>query len=224
MKILLIEDDKDLCRNIVLALNQSGYITESCHTGTDGLFLAKSHSYDAIILDRMLPEMDGLTLLASLRRQHNTTPVILATALNRLGDRIDGLDAGADDYIVKPFAVEELMARLRAIARRSKNLQLSPALTLSGLSLDPQQHLLKYQDMALTLSKKESAALEFFMRNPGQILPRSRILSYVWGSDSEVEEGNLDNYIYFLRRRLKSIGAPVRLTTIHGTGYRLDTD
>ena len=149
--------------------------------------------------------------------------MILATALNRLGDRIDGLDAGADDYIVKPFAVEELMARLRAIGRRSKTMQLSPDLTILGLSLDPRQHLLKYQDKSLTLSKKESAALEFFMRNPGQILPRSRILSYVWGSDWEVEEGNLDNYIYFLRRRLKSIGAPVRLTTIHGTGYRLDT-
>ncbi len=223
MRILLIEDDIDLCRNIALALNPCGYETEACHTGTDGLFLARSQIYDAIVLDRMLPEMDGLTLLKSLRQQNICTPVILATALNRLGDRIDGLDAGADDYIVKPFAVEELMARLRAIGRRSKTMQLSPDLTILGLSLDPRQHLLKYQDKSLTLSKKESAALEFFMRNPGQILPRSRILSYVWGSDWEVEEGNLDNYIYFLRRRLKSIGAPVRLTTIHGTGYRLDT-
>lgn len=224
MRILLIEDDKDLCRNLSLALNQSGYETETCHTGTDGLFLAKSQSYDAIVLDRMLPEMDGLTLLEALRRQNIQTPVILATALNRLNDRIDGLDAGADDYIVKPFAVEELMARLRAVTRRSGPFQGSPGLTLAGLFLDPAQHLLKYQGQTLTLSKKETSMLEFFMRNPGRILPRSRILSYVWGSHAEVEDGNLDNYIYFLRRRLRSVHAPVRLTTIHGLGYRLDTD
>lgn len=224
MRILMIEDDKDLCQNISLALKHSGYDTEYCHTGTDGLFLAKSQAYDAIVLDRMLPEMDGITVLESLRRQNISTPIILATALDRLNDRIDGLDAGADDYLVKPFAVEELMARLRAVTRRPGNLNLSPGLCLCGLSLDPGQHLLSYQDLSLTLSKRETALLEFFMRSPGHTLPRSRILSYVWGSHAEVEDGNLDNYIYFLRRRLKSIKAPLRLTTVHGVGYRLDTD
>ncbi|NBH70536.1 DNA-binding response regulator [Clostridiaceae bacterium] len=223
MRILMIEDDKDLCKNITLALKQAGYETDCCHTGTDGLFLARSHAYDAIILDRLLPEADGMTVLAALRRQDISTPVILATALDRLNDRIDGLDAGADDYLVKPYAVEELMARLRAVTRRPGNLQLSNRLSLAGLSLDPAQHQLEYGGSSFTLSKKESALLEFFLRNPRQILPRNRILSYVWGFCSEVEDGNLDNYIYFLRRRLKAIDAPVCLTTIHGIGYRLDT-
>ena len=224
MRILMIEDDKDLCRNIVLALKQSGYETECCHTGSDGLFLAKSQAYDAIILDRMLPEIDGLTVLESLRRQNIPTPVILATALDGLNVRVCGLDAGADDYLVKPFAPEELMARIRAVTRRPHRLQASPRLSLSGLSLDPEQRLLEYGNVSLALSKRESALLEFFLRNPRCTLPRSRILSYVWGSHSEVEDGNLDNYIYFLRRRLKAAGAPVKLVTVHGIGYRLEDE
>ena len=222
MRILIIEDDKDLCQNILLALEQAGYHTECCHTGSDGLYLAKTNTYDAIILDRMLPESDGLAILESLRRQNITTPVILATALDRLHDRIGGLDAGADDYLVKPFAVEELMARLRAITRRSGNLRLSKHLSLSGLSLDPEQNLLQYGSVSLTLSKREGALMEFFLRHPHQTLPRSQLMAYVWGG-AEVEDGNLDNYIHFLRRRLKSTNAPVRLTTVHGIGYRLET-
>lgn len=222
MRILMIEDDKDLCQNISLALKQSGWETDCCHTGNDGLYLARTYPYDAIILDRMLPETDGMKVLESLRRQNITTPVILATALDRLYDRIDGLDAGADDYLVKPFAVEELMARLRAVTRRSANLRLSPKLSLSGLSLDPEQHLLEYGTVSLTLSRREGTLMEFFLRHPHQTLPRSQIIAYVWGG-CEVEDGNLDNYIHFLRRRLKTVKAPVRLATVHGIGYRLET-
>ena len=124
MRILIIEDDQDLCRFIALTLEQSGYATDICHTGNDGLFYAQNHPYDAIILDRMLPGLDGLFVLSSLRRQGIRTPVILATALDGLHDRVNGLDAGADDYLVKPFAVEELMARIRAVTRRPGNLQI----------------------------------------------------------------------------------------------------
>ncbi|MCI9360685.1 MAG: response regulator transcription factor [Hungatella sp.] len=223
MRILVIEDDKDLCWLICQSLKEAGYETDHCHTGTDGLFYARNQVYDAIILDRMLPEIDGLTVLEALRRHKIQTPVILATALNGLHDRINGLDAGADDYLPKPFAVEELMARIRAVTRRSGNLLISSDLTLFGLSLNPDSHQLNYDGTSLTLSKKESALLEYFMKNPNQTLPRSRILSYVWGSSSDVEEGNLDNYIYFLRRRLKSLHAPIRLTTVHGVGYRLES-
>lgn len=223
MRILIIEDDQDLCRLIALALNQSGCKTDCCYTGSDGLFYAKNQAYDAIILDRMLPEIDGLTVLSALRRQGVKTPVILATALGGLPDRISGLDAGADDYLVKPFAVEELLARIRAVTRRPGNLNLSPALTAYGLSLDPTCRRLDYGDSSVTLSKKESALLEYLMKNPGQTLPRPMILSYVWGSSCDVEEGNLDNYIYFIRRRLKTLKAPVKLTTVHGVGYRLET-
>ena len=222
MKILLIEDDRDLSRLICLSLHQAGYDTDTCYTGNDGLFYAKNQVYDAIILDRMLPEIDGLTVLEALRRTDIKTPVILTTALGSLHDRVDGLDAGADDYLVKPFALEELMARIRAVTRRPGNLQTSSALSVWGLSLEPCERRLTLKDRSLRLSKKESALLEYFMKNPGQTLPRSMILSYVWGASSEVEEGNLDNYIYFLRRRLKSLNAPVNLTTVHGTGYRLE--
>ena len=222
MRILIIEDDQDLCRFIALALEQSECAFDICHTGNDGLFFAKIKVYDAIILDRMLPELDGLTVLKSLRRHGVLTPIILATALDGLHDRIDGLDAGADDYLVKPFAVEELMARVRAVTRRPGNLQISPSITALGLTLTPDSRRLDFNGASLTLSKKEAALLGFFLKNPGQTLPRARILSYVWGASSEVEEGNLDNYIYFLRRRLKSLDAPVRLTTIHGVGYRLE--
>ncbi len=222
MRILIIEDDQDLCRFIALALEQSGCAFDICHTGNDGLFFAKNQVYDAIILDRMLPELDGLTVLKALRRHGILTPVILATALDGLCDRIDGLDAGADDYLVKPFAVEELMARIRAVTRRPGNLQISPSITALGLTLTPDSRRLDFNGASLTLSKKEAALLGFFLKNPGQTRPRARILSYVWGASSEVEEGNLDNYIYFLRRRLKSLKAPIQLTTIHGVGYRLE--
>ncbi len=222
MRILVIEDDLDLSQLICLALKQAGCSADICSTGSEGLFYARTQVYDAIILDRMLPEIDGLTVLESLRRRKIVTPVILATALDGLHDRISGLDAGADDYLVKPFAVEELMARIRAVTRRPVNLQTSPCLSVFGLSLEPDSRRLDCGSASLTLSKKESALLEYFMKNPGQTLPRPMILSYVWGASSEVEEGNLDNYIYFLRRRLKSLGASARLTTIHGIGYRLE--
>lgn len=222
MRILIVEDNLDLCKNICLSLNQAGYQTDQCHTGSEGLYYALNQIYDVIILDRMLPEMDGMTLLSALRRKGIQVPVILATALDGLHDRIDGLDAGADDYIVKPYAVEELMARIRAVTRRPGKLKISQTLTFAGICYDPDQHEMSYQASTVTLSKKESALFEYFMRNTNQTLPRQRILSYVWGNDSEVEDGNLDNYIYFLRRRLKSLGAPAKLTTIHGVGYRLE--
>lgn len=221
MRVLMIEDDKDLCRNIRLMLEASGYETDCCYSGDDGLFNARNQTYDVIILDRMLPQIDGLTVLQSLRRQGIQTPVILATALDGLNDRIDGLDAGADDYLVKPFAIEELMARIRAVTRRPAKLQDPTHLNVFGLCLEPEQRLLSCKDLSINLSKRESTLLECFLRNPNQTLPRARILSYVWGSTAEVEDGNLDNYIYFLRRRLKSIHAPVKLVTVHGVGYQL---
>ena len=160
MKILLIEDDRDLSHLICLALNQAGMDTDACH---------------AIVLDRMLPEIDGLTILEALRRRGIKTPVILTTALGTLHDRIDGLDAGADDYLVKPFAIEELMARLRAVTRRPANLHTSSVLSAFGLSLDPCERRLTVGDASVSLSKRESALLEYFMKNPGQTLPRSMI-------------------------------------------------
>ena len=222
MRILLIEDDKALCESLLLALKQAGYGADACHTGTDGLLLSSSGIYDCLIIDRMLPEMDGLTLLEALRRQGVSTPAIFSTALDGLHDRVRGLDAGADDYLVKPYAIEELLARIRAVTRRPGRIADDETLSLQGLCLDPARRELSYLEARISLSKKETALFEYFLKNPGRTLSRSAILNYAWGSLSEVEDGNLDKYIYFLRRRLRALKAPVRIVTAHGTGYRME--
>ena len=222
MRILFVEDDKELCDAIKLQLEQAGYVTDCCCQGQEAFYYAAEYPYDVIILDRMLPQMDGLSVLGGLRRMNITTPVIITTALDGINDRIDGLDAGADDYLVKPYAVGELLARIRALTRRPGNFKQSPAAACLNISLDPEKRELTGPQGTLQRSKRESALMEYLIRNAGQVLPRGLILSYIWGPDSEVEDGNLDNYIYFLRRRLKSIGALPRIKTVHGIGYRLD--
>lgn len=222
MRILLVEDDKELCEAIKLKLEQAGYTADCCGQGQDAFYYAAEYPYDAIILDRMLPQMDGLSVLEGLRRMGITTPVIITTALDGINDRINGLDAGADDYLVKPYAPEELLARIRAVGRRPGNFTQAQAKIFSNINLDPDKRELTGPAGMVQLSKRESALMEYLMRNSGQVLPRGLILSYIWGPDSEVEDGNLDNYIYFLRRRLKSVGACAQIRTIHGVGYRLE--
>lgn len=225
MRILLVEDDKTLCDTIGVQLEQAGYQVDLCYRGDDALCYATEYPYDVLILDRMLPGLNGLSLLQTVRQKGIPVPVIITTALDGLHDRIDGLDAGADDYLVKPFAVEELLARIRAVTRRQGRTLETSRLIFSNLCLDTVKHELSMTDgnsFPTTLSGRESALLEYLMRNAGQTLPRSLILSYVWGPDSEVEEGNLDNYIYFLRRRLKAVHGAVKIKTVHGVGYRLE--
>ena len=221
MRLLLIEDDKELCKALLIHFQSQGYETDVCHTGTDGLFYALQHVYDLMILDRMLPELDGLTLLSALRQKGIQTPVILATAMDSLNDKISGLDCGADDYITKPFAPEELLARIRALARRPGNFRKEAVYSFGDLEFDPGRQELSSQGKTLSLSKKESALLEYLIKNKENPVKRPMLLSYVWGSDAEVEEGNLDNYIYFLRRRLRSLKSRVQIRTIHGVGYSL---
>lgn len=222
MRILLIEDDRKLGNNIKAALDQANYQLDICYTGSDGILYASAQPYDAIILDRMLPDIDGMILLQSLRKKGIQTPIILETALDGINDRIDGLDAGADDYIVKPYSIHELMARIRAIVRRPGRIDISPVLKAWDMELDPPKHELNYQGTTLSLSKKETELMSFFMRNTNQTLPRTLILSYVWGIESDVDEGNLENYIYFIRRRLKNLNARIQIKTIHGVGYRME--
>lgn len=200
MRILLVEDDKILCSTVAMQLEQAGYQVDQCYRGDDALYYATEYPYDVLILDRMLPSLDGLSLLQAIRQKSVMTPVIITTALDGVGDRIDGLDAGADDYLVKPFAVEELLARIRAVTRRPGRTADTANLTFGSLSLDAVKHELTREGASsetVTLSGRESSLLEYLMRNAGRTLPRNAILSYVWGPDSEVEAGNLDNYIYF---------------------------
>ena len=218
MRILLVEDDKILCSTVAMQLEQAGYQVDQCYRGDDALYYATEYPYDVLILDRMLPSLDGLSLLQAIRQKSVMTPVIITTA-------IDGLDAGADDYLVKPFAVEELLARIRAVTRRPGRTADTANLTFGSLSLDTVKHELTREGASsetVTLSGRESSLLEYLMRNAGRTLPRNAILSYVWGPDSEVEAGNLDNYIYFLRRRLKALHGNAKIQTVHGVGYRLE--
>ena len=222
MRVLLIEDDLDLCEAVRCHLLKDHYQTDICNSGTDALYYASHQAYDAIILDRMLPEVDGMTILQSIRRNGIQTPIILATAMNDISDRIDGLDAGADDYIVKPFDVLELMARIRALTRRPAALLSDHTLTFGDLDLNKEKQELSCKNQLLSLSKRETDLFEYFMKNAEQTLPRSLILTHIWGPDTEVEDGNLDNYIHFLRKRLKYLVSRTKIITIHGVGYRME--
>ena len=174
MKILLIEDDEVLCKTIQMSLTKAGYDTEICHTGTDGFLYACSGAYDCLIIDRMLPEMDGLTLLQALRRRKIQTPAIFSTALDGLNDRINGLDAGADDYIAKPYAIEELLARIRAVTRRLGRIEEECTLTFEDLVFLPEHRELRYQNASVSLSKKRILPPGiFFQKSRQDTEPRS---------------------------------------------------
>ncbi|WP_310604693.1 response regulator transcription factor [Anaerosporobacter sp.] len=222
MRILLIEDDEQLCFSIAYQLENQGFHIDTCIDGEDALLFMKENIYDLILLDRMLPHIDGITLLKKLRQQNNSTPVIILTALGELSDKIMGLDAGADDYLVKPFAIEELLARIRSINRRPRQWTDTDSLTYSDITFSPSTNSLTGSLGTCTLSKKEGTLLEFFMRNSAQILPRTTLLTKVWGPYAEIEDGNLDNYIHFIRRRLKAVSSTTTIKTHRGVGYRLE--
>ena len=222
MRILLIEDDETLCQTIPFQLRQEGFFVDVTMNGEDGLHFAREQLHDLILLDRMLPGLDGMEVLNLLRRENVQTPVIFLTALGQLHDRTTGLNNGADDYIVKPFAFEELLARIRCVLRRPAVIRLSEKLTFGDIQYEPHTLTLSRDDNTTVLSKRLGDLLELFLRNPGQTLPRETILLRVWGMDAEVEDGNLDNYTYFLRRSLRKVGSQVQLATVRGVGYRLE--
>ncbi len=221
LKILLIEDDKDLCETLKYRLEKEDCAVEVCHDGEEGLYYMEENLHDLIILDRMLPSMDGVTVLTKAREHHVTTPVIFLTALGELQDKVSGLNCGADDYMVKPFAFEELMARIRCLMRRPGKWEGSSGLTMGDITYDPETKRLFNGPRECTLSRREGDLLEVFLRNPGQTLTRAVLINRVWGLDSDVEEGNLDNYIHFLRRRLKAVESTLTLKTVRGVGYRV---
>lgn len=222
MRILMIEDDRNLCAAVKYQLKKEGFSVDISHDGEEGLALIIEQVHDLVLLDRMLPCMDGLTVLAKARARGIRVPVILVTALGELSDRVSGLDTGADDYIVKPFAFEELMARIRCLLRRPATYANENLAVFGGLTYDSSQKILTNSGLSCSLSRREGELMELFLRNPNQTLPRLLILSRVWGPDAEVEDGNLDNYIYFLRRRLKTVQSPLSIRAVRGVGYRLE--
>lgn len=224
MRILLVEDDPDLCIAVKTHLLKEGYDVDPCGNGADALDLALAQAYDLIILDRMLPECDGLSVVSALRRRGSTVPVLMVTAMNDVHDRVDGLDAGADDYLIKPFAIEEMLARIRALSRRPAQWESARTIGYADLSLDIGRHSVTGPLGEKTLSKREAQLFEVLMRNPARVLPRDLLLSRVWGPNAPVEDGNLDNYILFLRRRLKSVGSTVQIKTLRSVGYSLEEE
>lgn len=222
MRLLLIEDDIALCDSMKFWLEREGFTIDVCHDGEEGIYLIRQRVHDLVLLDRMLPGMDGMQVLSRMRREGIAVPAILVTALGELGDRVEGLNCGADDYIVKPFALEEMTARIRSALRRSYGYEQEEFVSFEDLKLDVSQKKLFCRERSLSLSKREGDLLELFLRNPGQTLPRFAILSRIWGMDAEVEDGNLDNYIYFLRRRLRTVESRVSIKTIRGIGYCLE--
>lgn len=223
MNILMIEDDKELCDAVSFRLEQEGFSITACHDGEEGLYYMQESPFDLVILDRMLPHMNGIEVLKEARTRQIRTPILMLTALGELDDRLTGLNGGADDYMVKPFAFEELLARIRCLLRRPAVYQDSvKSISLGNVSFVPETRTLSSWEKTCTLSSREGELMEVFLRNPGQTLPRQLLLSRVWGLEADVEEGNLDNYIHFLRRRLKTVESTLQIRTVRGVGYQLE--
>ena len=222
MRILIIEDDQQLCETLKLQLEHAGYQTDCVFGGTDALYYATQPIYDLILLDRMLPGMDGLSILKLLRENQIHTPVILATAIDSVHERIQGLDGGADDYLVKPYDIGELLARIRALIRRPNVIETSDRLQYEDLEFYPSNLELHCLGRKVRLSRREALLMEYFLQNPAQTLPRQMIFTRIWGPDGEVEDGNLDTYIYYLRKQLRNLKSRTRIATVHGVGYRLE--
>lgn len=222
MQILVIEDDKELCTILEYQLKKNGMDVDFCYDGEDAMFYVMKQAYDIIVLDRMLPGVDGLTILSKLRNENIATPVIMLTAMDNLKNRIEGLDTGADDYLTKPFEMDELLARIRALARRPVKIENTDALYFSDFCLDVGKMQLIKDKVSCSLSKRETDLLNFFIKNKGQILTREILLTRVWGANSFVTDGNLDNFICFLRKRLKAIHSQATIKTVRSVGYQLE--
>jgi DNA-binding response OmpR family regulator len=220
MRLLLVEDEEKLAEALAYILKKNKYGVDIAFDGETGQDMAESGVYDLIILDWMLPGKDGIAILKALRDKKVDIPIILLTAKDSVNDRVIGLDSGADDYLVKPFASEELLARIRALSRRSSNILLSDERrALGDIVFDPLQGEIIYGTEKTKLTLKESLLLDLLMRNAGQVLTKEQILDRVWGLDSDVETGTVELYIHYLRRKIHS--KIVRIETIRGIGYSL---
>lgn len=224
MRVLLLEDDLNLCDTIEEALGKESYSVDSCHDGETAMLYALNTDlgYELAIVDRMLPIIDGLTIIKSMRRKGIHIPVIIITGMSALDDRIDGLDGGADDYLVKPFHVRELLARVRALTRRPYEMKETNILTYADLTFDRVNRLLQKGSQSLTLTAKETELLYSLMRTPETQLTKEQLILRVWGADSNIEPGNVENYISFLRKRLKELQSQCEIKTVYGSGYKLE--
>ena len=222
MNILVIEDERNLADAICRILQDAGYNAEACYDGRSGLTSAESGLYDAVVLDVMLPRLSGTELVHELRRQHNDVPVLMLTARTATTDKVEGLDAGADDYMTKPFEAPELLARLRALTRRKGEVVLDEA-TFADLVLDLSTHDLRCGDRSVHLSGKEFEVMEMLMGSTAsRVVSKQDLLTRVWGADGETSENSVEAYISFLRKKLAHLKSRVRISTLRMLGYRLE--
>lgn len=222
MKLLVVEDEIQLADALSEILRRNKYSVDTVYNGIDGLDNAVTGVYDCIILDIMLPGMNGLEVLGNIRKEKISTPVLLLTARCEIDDKINGLDCGADDYLTKPFVTEELLARIRALTRRKGEVVDDDRLDYGGLELIKSTLSIKFMENDVKLSLKEYQIMELLISNPRQILPKERIIEKIWGYESDVEYNNIEVYISFLRKKLVIISAPVQIKTARGIGYYLE--
>ena len=218
-RILIIEDDEGIVRVLRRALSYEGYTVDTALDGENGLHMARDHHPDLVVLDLMLPGMDGIEVCQRLRAG-GSTPIIMLTAKDAVQDRVQGLDAGADDYMTKPFDLEELLARVRALLRRTQ-MERAPILTFADLNLDTSTRQATREGRVIALTAKEYDLLELFLRHPRQVLTREMIFDRVWGYDFGGESNVLDVYIRYLRQKLETDGEIRLLHTVRGVGYVL---
>ena len=222
MKILVVEDEIRLAEALVQILNKNKYDAESVYDGETGLDNALTGIYDVIILDIMLPKMNGLEVLSKLRAAKIQTPVILLTAKDEVADKITGLDHGADDYLTKPFVTDELLARIRALTRRLGEIICDDTLHFADLNLNLSTYELSCEGKSIRLGLKEFRILEFFIRHGQHVISKEELLEKVWGYDSDAEYNHVEVYISFLRKKLLHIHSNVTIQTVRGVGYHLE--
>lgn len=221
MRILLVEDERKISAYVKRGLEESGYAVDAVYTGREALDWADATEYDLILLDILLPEMDGLSACRELRKRGNRAPVLMLTARDAIDDRVAGLDAGADDYLVKPFAMKELLARLRALTRRAGESPKSPLLQFADLTLDMRTRQVRRGGKIIELAAKEYAVLECLLREPERVLTRTQIAEHVWNYDTYNQSNVVDVYIRNLRRKIDDDFEQKLIQTIRGAGYRL---
>ena len=221
MKVLIVEDEIRLADALGQIMKEQNYHTDIVNDGTDGLYYALTNEYDVIILDVMLPGMNGFQIVQKLRESRIKTPVLLLTARDDTSDKVKGLDKGADDYLTKPFIPEELLARIRALSRRQGDVFLDE-MVFGDLSLDLSSNDLCCREKSIHLAFKEFEVLKLLMSNSGKIISKDTLIARVWGNDSDAEDNNVEAYISFLRKKLSFVGSQVEINTIRKVGYRLE--
>jgi heavy metal response regulator len=221
MRILIVEDDKKVAGFLQKGLREEQYAVDVCRDGKEAVYEAEVHSYDVIILDIMLPGKDGFTICRELRENDVLTPILMLTAKDSLEDKISGLSTGADDYLTKPFSFEELLARIRALLRRSQDYK-TGSLKAADLELDPLRHTVQRAGKPITLSGKEYALLEYLLRNKGIVLSQSKIIDHVWDRNYDGTSNLINVYINHLREKIDKEAEVKLIKTIRGQGYKID--